>query len=162
MRKSGFHISDKEDSCTFIKKLLILGTAAITFSVIIKNLVNYYMETMQKTSNVTGGQREYTAAFENKEYKPGCPFKGGGLRSMFSRLALKIDDLNTDGNVAITCNAIFSRVEITVPKGINVVTIDISKLSTVQNSVTVPYDSDKNTLNIYISGFMSAVIIKNA
>ena len=150
----------KNTDVSYIKKLLILGVAGVAIGVFIKSLVNYYMESMRKISAIAGNNKEYTATFESKEIKPGCSFKGGGIRSMFSGVTLRIDDLKMTEDLSITCNAIASGIEIIVPNNINVVTIDVSKLSGVYNSALKPFNADQKTLKVYISGFMSGIIIK--
>ena len=151
----------KNTDISYIKKLLVLGVAAVAIGVFIKSLVNYYMESMKKISAITGDSKEYTATFESKEIKPGCSFKGGGIRSMFSGVTLRIDDLKMSEDISITCNAIASGIEIIVPDNINVVTIDVSKLSAVQNNALKPFDANQKTLKVYISGFMSGIMIKS-
>lgn len=155
-------MNDKNKSSSFIKKLLILGASAIALTIIIRRLVSYYMETMQKISGISEGKKEYTAKFESKEYKPSCSFKGGGLRAMFSALKLDLADLQASEDISITCNAIGSAIEIIVPNNVNVITTDVSKLCAVHNAALAPFDSEKKTINVYISGFSSAIVIKNA
>lgn len=152
----------KNTDVSYIKKLLILGVAAVAIGVFIKSLINYYMESMKKISAITGDCKEYTATCESKEIKPGCSFKGGGIRSMFSGVTLRIDDIKMTEDISITCNAIASGVEIIVPDNINVVTIDVSKLSAVKNDALKPFDVEQKTLKVYISGFMSGVSIRTA
>ena len=153
---------ERSETRRVLKKLILLIAAGIAIGLFIKNLVKHHMEIMQKISGVTDDDKEYTSSFESKEYTPGCSFKGGGIRSMFSSVTFNLADLKTEDDLSVTCNAIGSVVELKVPADINVVTIDISKASAVHNGALAPFDSDKKTLKVYISGFMSVVLIKNS
>lgn len=148
------------ETYSLIKKLIVLGVAAVAIGIIIKRFIDNYIETVEKINGISEGEKEYTASFESKEYNPGCSFKGGGLRTMFSDLTFNINNLKSDDDVSITCNAVASKVDIIVPDDINVVTIDVAKASSIRNKALAPFDCDKKTLKVYISGFMSSVTIK--
>lgn len=145
-----------------LKKAFVSGCTIFAIGYGISKLIKFAEES-EKRTNRDSHTKYYSASFESNEYKPGRTFKGGDIHTVCSSVTFDINNLLVTEPISININAVMSAVNIIIPKGYKAVISNISRLGAVEDaSDMADYEAgEEKVINIYVSGFMSAVFVHN-
>ncbi len=145
-----------------LKKAFVGGCTLFAIGYGISKLIRFAEES-EKRTGTDSHTKYYSASFQSNEYKPGRTFKGGDIRAVCSSVTFDINNLLTTEPISLNINAVMSAVNVIIPKGYKAVISNIARLSAVEDmSDTADYEAgEEKVINIYVSGFMSALFIHN-